>query len=681
VPIEHATVEIGHAGRMNIPVRLASIAAAAWALSAAPDAGATWTEPIEVSVAGITTGEPQVGVDGAGNTTVAWISYGGPGTSSSIRSASKPAGESWEPPLTVIGGFACHDPQLAVNLAGAAVVVADCDEGAATMRAARRDPAGTWTGSTAVPGSAPGEEPRVGLDDAGNAIVVWEGGTTVQSAYRPAAGTWAGPTQVSLAGDVTFDPQVAMGPTGAALVVWRRDGTDPVVTVQSRLRHSGAAGWTTVTDRSPLPTSTGPVVSYEPQVRWSRGGDDRLVVWDNHAVGALPLLQKTAGSGGEYGGWTNGVSPWQSAGDGATTVEAPQVALDDAGGAVAVWRSFDGAGFRIKASTTPTLFGSWSTPVPLADVETGLAEPQVGADPAGDAAAVWRTSSGTISAATRPAGGIFDPATTISSDGTTGLHPRVAMTAAGDAIATWTGSTTARVAVAVNDATPPVLSAVTVPPGVEAGTAASMSAAAADSWSPVTLVWDLGDGMTIAGDAVSHAYAAAGTRSVTVTATDAAGNAAFETRQIVVSPVPAGQDPGGPGPGGGGTPVITAVTLGVTVPRQSWRAIRKRGAVRLRCTLDGAGTCAAEATISRRLAKRLRLRIGPRAKARRVGRGTVGIERGDYATRLDVPLGRKVRRAIGRTRRRVVFRLVVTGSAPGRAPATLTKAMTVRRRP
>ncbi len=667
---------------MNIPVRLASIAAAAWALCAAPDAGATWTEPIEVSAAGISTGEAQVGVDGAGNTTVAWISYGGPGTSSSIRSAYKPAGDPWELPLTVIGSFGCHDPQLAVNLAGAAVVVADCDEGAATMRAARRDTAGSWTGSTPVPGSAPGEEPRVGLDDAGNAIVVWEGGTTVQSSYRPAAGVWAAlPTQVSPAGDVTFDPQVAMGPTGAALVVWRRDGTDPAVTVESRLRHSGAGGWTAVTGRSPLPTATGPVVSYEPQARWSRGGDDRLVVWDNDAVGAPPLLQKTAGAGGESGGWTNGLSPWQNTGDGATSVEVPQVALDDAGGAVAVWRSFDGAGFRTKASTTSTLFGTWSTPIPLADVETGgVAEPQVAADPAGDAAAVWRTSSGTISAATRPAGGAFDPATTISSDGTAGLHPRVAMTAAGDAIATWAGSTTGRVSVAVDDTTAPVLSAVTVPAGVQAATAAPMSAAAADAWSPVTLAWDLGDGTTIAGDAVSHAYAAAGTRSVTVTATDAAGNAVSETRQIVVSPVPDGQGPGGPGPGGGGTPVVTAVTLGVTVPKQSWRAIRKRGALRLRCTLDGAGACAAKATVSRRLAKRLRLRIGPRAKTRRVGRGTVAIARGDHATRLELPLGRKVRRAIGRTRRSVVFRLVVTGSAPGRTPATLTKALTVRRR-
>ena len=102
-----------------------------------------------------------------------------------------------------------------------------------------------------------------------------------------------------------------------------------------------------------------------------------------------------------------------------------------------------------------------------------------------------------------------------------------------------------RIAVSVDDLTPPVLSAISVPAGVEVGTAAAMSAAAADAWSPVTLGWDLGDGTTVAGDAISHTYAAAGTRTVTVTATDAAGNAATATREIVVTQTPAG----GTGPG------------------------------------------------------------------------------------------------------------------------------------
>ena len=91
-----------------------------------------------------------------------------------------------------------------------------------------------------------------------------------------------------------------------------------------------------------------------------------------------------------------------------------------------------------------------------------------------------------------PAGrGVFLPATTISSSDSTGASaPRVVMSTAGDAIAAWSKSTTGppRIAVSVDDATPPVLSAISVPAGVEAGTAAAMSAAATDAWSsPVTL--------------------------------------------------------------------------------------------------------------------------------------------------------------------------------------------------
>ena len=217
-----------------------------------------------------------------------------------------------------------------------------------------------------------------------------------------------------------------------------------------------------------------------------------------------------------------------------------------------------------------------------------------------------------------------------------------------------------------------------------------MSAAAADAWSPVTLGWNLGDGTTVAGDAISHTYAAAGTRTVTVTATDAAGDAAAATREIVVTqtpaggtgpgdPPPGGGDPGGGDPGGGG-PASTPVTLGVAVPKQSWRAIRKAKAVRLRCSLDVPGACDASATVTRSVAKRLRLKLGKRAQTLRVGAGQVTIARGGTATRLKIALGRKARRAIGRARRRVKLTLTVTGSAPGRGSTTLTRRFTIRRR-
>ncbi len=671
---------------MNTPVRLALIAgSAAWAVSGAPEAGADWTAPLKVSAVDVSAGAPEVDVDDAGSVTVVWVS-GAPG---SIRSAYRPAGGAWESSSERVHPiFDCHDPQLAVNPAGAAVAVADCGTGTATMRAAYRPAGGSWAASVVLPGSGSGSEPRVGLDDAGNAVVVWASAGTVQSAYRPAAGGWAGATQVSPAGDVTLEPQVAMSPTGAALAIWRheldRSPTDPVVTVEVSIRHGGGP-WSAPSVRTPAATSTIPVAEYEPQVRWNRTGK-RLAVWANRTTPERALLQKTYGTS-DFGGWGGGTSLIQDASDGVTSVEAPQAALDGAGRAVAVWRSYNGAGFRTQASMTASPDGIWSAPVFLADVETGLAEPQVAVAPGGNAAAVWRTSSARISAATRPPGGAFLPATTISSGDSTGAAaPRVVMTTAGDAIAAWSESTMGptRIAVSVDDVTPPVLSAIAVPAGVEAGAAAAMSAAAADAWSPVTVAWELGDGTTIAGEAISHTYAAAGTRTVTVTATDAAGNAAAATREIVVTQAPGGAGPVGGHPGGGlpagGGPAPTPVTLGVTVPRQSWRAIRKAKAVKLRCTLDVAGGCKARATVTRSLAERLRLELDDRARTLRVGRGSVTIASGGRATRLEVALGRRVRRAIGRTRRRVALTLKVTGSAPGRASTTLTRRLTIRRR-
>ncbi len=63
-----------------------------------------------------------------------------------------------------------------------------------------------------------------------------------------------------------------------------------------------------------------------------------------------------------------------------------------------------------------------------------------------------------------------------------------------------------------------------------------MSASATDLWPPVTTTWQFGDGASAVGAAVSHCYSTAGERTVTVTATDAAGNATSRTRTIAIAP-------------------------------------------------------------------------------------------------------------------------------------------------
>jgi hypothetical protein len=63
-----------------------------------------------------------------------------------------------------------------------------------------------------------------------------------------------------------------------------------------------------------------------------------------------------------------------------------------------------------------------------------------------------------------------------------------------------------------------------------------MAAATFDRVSPVSIAWGFGDGATASGGAVSHAFGTAGAFTVTVTATDAAGNATSATHPVLIAP-------------------------------------------------------------------------------------------------------------------------------------------------
>ncbi len=166
----------------------------------ASDAKAAWIAPVAVTQ-GLEARDPQTGIDGQSNITIASVS----GTSSkNIVTAEHPAGGEWPLGSTErisdpVGANSCETPALAVNPAGAAVLVADCGAGATEMRVSSRTIFGTWSPfSTAIPGTGEGSEPRVAIDAAGDVVLVWRGaGSSVKSAYRPAGGAWSSVTTLS----------------------------------------------------------------------------------------------------------------------------------------------------------------------------------------------------------------------------------------------------------------------------------------------------------------------------------------------------------------------------------------------------------------------------------------------------------------------------------------------------
>jgi len=192
-------------------------------------------------------------------------------------------------------------------------------------------------------------------------------------------------------------------------------------------------------------------------------------------------------------------------------------------------------------------------PLDAAGSPTGPAQPlvttmfgapvQIAMSPGGAALAVFPTSDSTgVQAAVRaPGAAVFSAASPLAASPSAG--PAVAVDNAGDGVATYTsGHTGSEVAQARGfDASPPSIDSASIPSTGTAAQPLPFTAQASDVWGPVTLSWNFGDGSApAAGLTVTHAFAAAGTDTVTVTATDAAGNSAAKSGSVSIRASPVG---------------------------------------------------------------------------------------------------------------------------------------------
>ncbi len=134
------------------------------------------------------------------------------------------------------------------------------------------------------------------------------------------------------------------------------------------------------------------------------------------------------------------------------TAESPRLAFDADGNAVAVWRWYDGSYVRIQASTK--LYGeSWQeTSDTISDAGYNALQPQIAVDPAGNAIAIWPQDDGAntrIQTSTKLFGEAWGDPVTISVAGIDAGFPKIAVDSYGNATAVWTlyGITTVRVQV------------------------------------------------------------------------------------------------------------------------------------------------------------------------------------------------------------------------------------------
>jgi hypothetical protein len=533
-------------------------------------AAPAWVAPVDLTAAGVSIRTaPGVAVDSGGDAVAVWKGYDG--ADEVIEAASRPAGGSWQAPVELSGsGHDASEPQVAVDSGGDAVAVWKRREGADyTVEAVSRPAGGNWQAPVDI--SAVGQNasgPQVAVDPGGDAVAVWElyDGTNhiVQAATSPAGGSWQTPVDISAIGQNASEPQVAVDPGGDAVAVWKGSGSANFI-VEAASRPAGGS-W-----QAPVAISAAGTNSEVPQVAVDQGGD-AVAVWDlydgiNHIVQAA-----TSPAGGSW------QAPVDLSATGQSALE-PQVAVDPAGDAVAVWERYDGADYIVQASTSPA-GGSWQTPVDLSAAGQDAIEPQVAVDPDGDAVAVWENETDlNAEAASRPSGGSWQAPVAIPG-GHDAHVPQVAVDPAGDALAVWEGYEGGYIVqAAAYDATGPQLRSLSIPAAGTVGQSLAFSVSPLDVWSALGPVsWNFGDGAETDGAGVSHTYMAPGNYTVTLSAADALGNLSIATGQVSITAgaAPAGLASGSAGAGPASGPVAkTRARVGGLVLVKNGKALLK----------------------------------------------------------------------------------------------------------
>jgi hypothetical protein len=509
---------------------------AAWWLTALFAGGggqahaAGWLAPVNATPAAGTFSEPRVAIDDRGDIFAAWlVPTGDFAPTVRVQVSKRPLGGEWELPQTLdqpsMAG--AESPDIGVDGAGNAVVVWAL--GGQIWQARRSASAAEFETPVAVPAAAGTTEsgfPRIAVNRAGAVGLAWSAQTSSASGVVVAAGdstssidastvqAYFGPTDVTA-------PDVAIDPAGDIAAIWQaNDGSS--TSIQATYRPDGGG----------FPAASEPVdgASFDdPHVALDSRGE-AVALYKDSADGSVQASHRPAGG-----------SAWSQLSelDGPSTTGSLDVAVDNQDSAVAAWVGNN----QLRTSARP-VDGAFGKPPPqiLADHQEAPVGLSMEASAQGTIALGWRGNlEQTMRAAIRPPGGSFGALATLSAGDRFATSPDIAAGFTGNAAAVWVdtdqSSGDPRVASAVYDATAPVIGGVQTPATAATGVTVPMTAGATDDWSVPAIAWDFGDGSTGEGGAVSHAYAAVGSYEVTVTATDSVGNVAATTRTIDVRDV------------------------------------------------------------------------------------------------------------------------------------------------
>jgi hypothetical protein len=203
-----------------------------WSATRAANADA-WNAPFMLGPAGVNDGgnspQPHVALDASGDGLAVWSLR--QETTWSIWSSCYHAGtDTWDPGVLVEsddGGDATH-PQLAFDASGTAFATWRLNDGVSASIWASRfvTRTGRWTDPARLDDSdTPPVSPMVAAGGEGHAVVVWQqqgvfSNDVHASRFDPLSGLWEIPSRLDMVNALAETPRVAVDAAGNALVIW-----------------------------------------------------------------------------------------------------------------------------------------------------------------------------------------------------------------------------------------------------------------------------------------------------------------------------------------------------------------------------------------------------------------------------------------------------------------------------
>jgi hypothetical protein len=279
--------------------------------------------------------------------------------------------------------------------------------------------------------SAPGFdgiEPQVGVDASGRAVSVWERAGSIQTRWSSDGGvTWSAVVDLSADADMSDSPRITVDASGRAIAAWRAQAGGGFA-IQARLSSDGGATWSnTVTLAQQARTMRNPRVSIN-------SSGDAVAVWVAKMKGGADAIQTSSTS--DFG------VTWSTPANLVPLVDStpqPQVAIDSAGRAIAVWENVVSGYSAVQTKSSLDGGLNWSEAVTLSQPfgTNSTDKPRLSIDGSGRAIAVWERNDIIQSSSSLDGGVTWSPAVDLSSNLGISYAAEVSIGETGRAIAIW----------------------------------------------------------------------------------------------------------------------------------------------------------------------------------------------------------------------------------------------------